>query len=676
MRAWSVPGYREVRELGAGGAGRVVLATYTTTGAYVAIKYLREELRRDPHFLAGFRHEARVMVELNDPNVVRLYEYVEARDGAAIVMELVDGVSLRRILAEHGSTSPEAALVVLKGSLAGLSAAHAAGIVHRDYKPENVLVQADGASKLSDFGIATPSGTPEAPAGTPPYMAPEQWYGGPAGPATDVYAATCVFYECLTGRRPYRAQDMAVLRMLHRSAPVPAGDVPAPVRALVVRGMAKNPADRPPTARAFVADLETAATSAYGPDWEQRGRRHLAELATLLALTFPLATPAVPVEVSTSLARTVLAERLTRFAPRFALGAVVLAAVVTAAVVAANRQMPVAQGTLLTPPPPHSLPAAPPPDTAGPVPPGATESYGPGPADSTPEDVGGAAGGGTDGDTDGDTGAGTGGGGSSAAPGTAGPVPSYMGATRSPSQAPSPSRAPSPSPAPPRVTGLGITSFDGQAVLVDVRASTTGRVLLTARFASGPSPAALVAAPPQTIALRGATSYRMGFQQPFPSPACGTTVHRRVEVSTVPAARGGAGTSVATRTVAGPRCPKPDVSPAVPGNSPGPRESPVPAGTPGVPRTPDAPKTPDPPKTPEAPRTPEAPQSPDRPRTPGVPQNGPQDTPQDTPQSATQTAAQAPEIAPPTARQGVQQGVSRSPESPVKAEAGEPRTAD
>ncbi|MBO4275889.1 hypothetical protein GSF24_35560, partial [Microbispora triticiradicis] len=234
----------------------------------------------------------------------------------------------------------------------------------------------------------------------------------------------------------------------------------------------------------------------------------------------------------------------------------------------------------------------------------------------------------------------------------------------------SPSQAPSPSPAPPRVTGLGITSFDGQAVTVDVRASTTGRVLLTARFASGPSPSALVAAPPQTIALRGATSYRMGFQQPFPSPACGTTVHRRVEVSTVPAARGGAGTSVETRTVAGPRCPKPDVSPAGPGNSPGPRESPVPAGTPGVPRTPEAPKTPDPPRTPDAPKTPEAP------RTPGVPQDGPQDTPQDTPRSAAQSSPQPLETAPPTARQGAGQGASRSPESSGNAEAGEPRTGD
>ncbi|MEU6429994.1 protein kinase [Microbispora sp. NPDC046973] len=562
MNAWSVPGYREVRELGAGGAGRVVLATYVTTGAYVAIKYLREELRRDRRFLAGFRHEARVMVELNDPNVVRLYEYVEARDGAAIVMELVDGVSLRRILAEHGSTSPEAALVVLKGSLAGLSAAHAAGIVHRDYKPENVLIQADGNSKLSDFGIATPSGSPETPAGTPPYMAPEQWYGGPAGPAADVYAATCVFYECLTGRRPYRADDLTALRMLHRSAPIPAADVPGSVRALVTRGMAKNPVDRPPTARAFIADLETAATAAYGSDWEQRGRRHLAELATLLALTFPLATPAEPVEASTSLAQTVLSERLARFAPRFAIGAAVLSAVVIAAVVAANRQTPMAQDTLLTPPP-HSAPAALPPapdslETAPPAAPGDTAPGETAPGETAPDET-------APGETAPDETAGPGDNagttppelsgtpvssvstGPAVPPGPVGPsgsvTPSHMGATASP--------------APARVTDLGIAAFDGQAVTVDVRASTAARVLLTARFASGPSPDALAAQPSQTVGLRGATSYHIGLQQPFPSPACGTTVYRRVEVSTVPAARGGTRTD--TRKLTGPPCPAPAV---------------------------------------------------------------------------------------------------------------------
>ncbi len=287
MNAWSVPGYREERVLGSGGSGRVVLATYSGTGAHVAIKYLSDELRADPRFLAAFREEARTMVEIGDPNVVRFYEYVESPLGAAIVMELVDGVSLRKILHENGSTSPEAALVVLKGSLLGLSAAHAGGIVHRDYKPENVLVQADGFSKLADFGIATPTGQPGLPSGTPPYMAPEQWNGAPASPATDVYAATCVFFECLTGRKPYHADHPAALRHQHQTAPIPVDAVPGSVRSLVARGLAKNPADRPPTARLFVVELERAAAAAYGPDWEDRGRRHLAELAALLALFFP-----------------------------------------------------------------------------------------------------------------------------------------------------------------------------------------------------------------------------------------------------------------------------------------------------------------------------------------------------------------------------------------------------
>ncbi|MEW9532316.1 protein kinase [Microbispora sp. NPDC049125] len=555
MNAWSVPGYREVRELGAGGAGRVVLATYSTTGAYVAIKYLREELRRDPRFLAGFRREARVMVELNDPNVVRLYEYVEARDGAAIVMELVDGVPLRRILTEHGSTSPEAALVVLKGSLAGLSSAHASGIVHRDYKPENVLIQADGASKLSDFGIATPSGSPDTPAGTPPYMAPEQWTGSPAGPATDVYAATCVFFECLTGHRPYRADHPAGLRHQHQSAPIPALEVPGSVRGLVLRGLAKNPADRPPTARAFIADLEAAAVAAHGPDWEQRGRRHLAELATLLALTFPLATPAEPVEVSTSLARTVLADRMAHFAPRFALGGVVLSAVVVAALIAANRQTPVAQNTLLTPPP-HSQSAAPTAGTPSGTDPGdsAEPSTVRPPDEATTDPTDEPVTDPTSEPTDGH-GGGTG----------AGPTSPTTGATsgtvttpppHTPPHTPPPSPPP-PSPRPLAVTALGITRFDGRAAEFRVAASTTARVLLTARFSDGPSPGSLTARPPETIALEGARTYNTGLQYGFATPACGTTVYREVRIETVPAAAGGARGKLVK--VAGPPCPPPAV---------------------------------------------------------------------------------------------------------------------
>ncbi len=133
MPEWKVPGYAELKMLGSGGFGDVVLARHDASGTLVAIKYLRRTLLDDPEFAEMFRAEARVLASLDDPNVVRLYEYVEAPAGAAIVMELVDGVSLREILSHQGQTTAEAALVVLQGSLLGLAAAHARGVVHRDY---------------------------------------------------------------------------------------------------------------------------------------------------------------------------------------------------------------------------------------------------------------------------------------------------------------------------------------------------------------------------------------------------------------------------------------------------------------------------------------------------------------------------------------------------------------
>ncbi|KOG11822.1 serine/threonine-protein kinase, partial [Streptomyces viridochromogenes] len=287
MSAWVIPGYTESRELGAGAGGRVVLATHDATGVPVAVKYLGERLRSDEAFVRGFRSEARLLGTLDTPYVVGFYEYVEAPQGAAIVMELVDGVALRALLAREGSTGPEAALVVLKGSLLGLAAAHRAGVVHRDYKPENVLVAADGSSKLVDFGIATGRDSRPGIAGTPAYMAPEQWNGAPASPAADVYAATATFFECLTGRKPFAGDNFAELALQHLEAPVPDGQAPEPLRPLIRRGLAKAPHERPENADAFVSELESVATAAYGPDWEERGRGRLAALAALLPLLFP-----------------------------------------------------------------------------------------------------------------------------------------------------------------------------------------------------------------------------------------------------------------------------------------------------------------------------------------------------------------------------------------------------
>ena len=290
MPEWSVPGYTELKALGSGGFGEVMLARHDASGVLVAVKYLRHDLLADPGFAGMFRGEAAVLASLEDPNVVRLYEYVESPSGAAIVMELINGVSLHEILARQGGTAPEAALVVLQGSLMGLAAAHQRGVVHRDYKPANVLVNGNGISKLTDFGLAARTGEHPAPAGTLAYMAPEQIAGAPASPACDVYSATATFYECLTGHPPFSGQSAELLRQ-HHTEPVPLDLVPAPLRPLVTAGMAQDPQRRPADALTFVTQLQTAASSAYGKGWEKRGRSHLAEAALLLAALWPTGAP-------------------------------------------------------------------------------------------------------------------------------------------------------------------------------------------------------------------------------------------------------------------------------------------------------------------------------------------------------------------------------------------------
>ncbi|PYC77704.1 serine/threonine protein kinase [Streptomyces tateyamensis] len=298
---WTLPGYDHERELGSGGSGRVVLATHRATGTRVAVKYLSEAVQDRTRL----RDEAELLGALHSPQVAELYEYVEGPQGAALVMELVDGVSLRTLLREEGATGPEAALVVLKGSLLGLAAAHRAGVVHRDYKPDNVLVTVDGSSKLVDFGIAVRSGESAKVAGTPVYMAPEQWAGEPATPSSDVYAATATFFECLTGAKPYNGTTLMELALQHTEAPIPDEQAPETVRPLIRAGLAKAPEQRPESAEDLVEQLERVARAGYGPDWEERGRAALAALFALVPLLL-LPSGGEPAAGGTSLATTVL----------------------------------------------------------------------------------------------------------------------------------------------------------------------------------------------------------------------------------------------------------------------------------------------------------------------------------------------------------------------------------
>ncbi|MFJ8910528.1 serine/threonine-protein kinase [Amycolatopsis sp. NPDC102389] len=285
---WRLPGFTELEQLGTGTFGRVVLARQDNTGHVVAIKYLFSRFAAEPAYLDAFRQEALALHRVSSPNVVKLYEFFETPQGAAIVMEAINGVSLRSVLQAEGALEPEAALAVLKGSLLGLAAAHSAHVVHRDYKPANVLVADTGESKLVDFGTAVLSGERGPSVGTPAYMAPEQWSGGEATPATDVYAATCVFFQCVAGHRPYEAEQTEVLRTLHEHAPIPFGEVPQPVHEIVALGMAKDPSKRPVDALMFVSELERVARAGYGDEWERKGWSRLAKAAGVLAAATPL----------------------------------------------------------------------------------------------------------------------------------------------------------------------------------------------------------------------------------------------------------------------------------------------------------------------------------------------------------------------------------------------------
>ncbi|MET8508746.1 serine/threonine-protein kinase [Streptomyces sp. NPDC004787] len=554
--AWEVPGYRPVRELGSGASGRVVQAVHEATSEPVAIKYLSERLRSSPDFLASFRAEAQLLASLNSPYVVRLHSYAEDANGAAIVMELVQGVSLRAILREHGATVPEAALVVLKGSLLGLAAAHASGVVHRDFKPENVLVTAEGHSKLADFGISLRTGDVAQAVGTPAYMAPEQWRGARAKPSTDIYAATATFFECLTGCKPFPGPTLPELAIQHATAPVPQENVPGPLRPLVSWGMEKAAANRPQDASVFVEELDRAAAVAYGADWEERGKRALAAAVALLPLLIP--SSSLVAGGSTDLATTALPAMKDRLSSRSASirarrvpvwvapTAGLLVATTGVMVVAASNNgsepahVPVVTSPSLTSSPSaiSSGPSASPSETAGysapssPSHDGSGDPSGGGTSEGAPQQSPTATPGGVGGSGGGNTGQPTG-------QITARPIPTVKGTVKAPPPQPSttPTQPPSTSPpsAPPsippvRVSFLGLTgmsSIGDRAARVSmlVTTDTTSPITVTVTWydANAESTAdnpGYQDGQPQTITLSGKTRYELTAEHTFDPQRC------------------------------------------------------------------------------------------------------------------------------------------------------------
>jgi serine/threonine-protein kinase len=267
-----------------GGMGEVWRAADTVLGRQVAVKLLKAEYADNATFRSRFETEARHAASLHHPNVAAVYDFGEAAapdDGSGVarpylVMELVNGQPLSALLEPGHPLDPDATSGLLAQAADALGAAHAAGIVHRDVKPANLLVTPDRTVKITDFGIAraaegmslTETGQVM---GTPQYLSPEQAQGGTATPASDVYSLGVVAFECLAGHRPYVAETAVATALAHLREPVPElpDDVPADLSAVVRRAMAKSPEDRFADGTELAAALRNPAAVAAGPDRTQ-----------------------------------------------------------------------------------------------------------------------------------------------------------------------------------------------------------------------------------------------------------------------------------------------------------------------------------------------------------------------------------------------------------------------
>jgi serine/threonine protein kinase/beta-lactam-binding protein with PASTA domain len=239
-----------------GGMASVYLATDTRLERRVAVKVMHAHLSDDPETVARFEREARAAARLSSPDVVAVYDQGNDNGRAFLVMEFVPGATLRHILRDRGRLTPGEALAVMDHVLAALAAAHNAGLVHRDVKPENVLVTADGRVKVADFGLAravagsTVTTTGSVLLGTAAYLAPEQFEHGTADARSDVYSAGVLLFELLTGTTPFQADSAYALLNRHANEDIPApstraAGIPPQIDALVTWATSRDPRQRP-----------------------------------------------------------------------------------------------------------------------------------------------------------------------------------------------------------------------------------------------------------------------------------------------------------------------------------------------------------------------------------------------------------------------------------------------
>ena len=238
-------------------------------GREVAAKVMHEQYVHDEVFRERFRREARAMAQLSHPNLVNVYDFSASGGEVFLIMELITGGTLRELLAERGPMPPHAAASVMRGMLTGLAVAHAKGMVHRDIKPDNVLIDASSRVKLSDFGLvraaAETTQSTDQIVGTVAYLSPEQVDGGALTAASDVYSAGIVLFELLTGRTPFSGDTPLAHAYARLRSDVPApssliAGVPKLFDELVATATARNPHDRFHDAAEFLAALDDVAS--------------------------------------------------------------------------------------------------------------------------------------------------------------------------------------------------------------------------------------------------------------------------------------------------------------------------------------------------------------------------------------------------------------------------------
>jgi serine/threonine-protein kinase len=278
--------YTLIEPLGGGGMAEVYLAHDEVLDREVALKILRGQYADDEEFVERFRREAQSAASLSHPNIVSIYDRGRSEDGAYyIAMEHVPRGTLKDRISRDGALEPGMAAGVALQISDALQAAHENGVIHRDIKPQNVLVTKTGDVKVTDFGIARAASSPltatSAVLGTAGYMSPEQAMGLPVGPQTDLYSLGVVLYEMLTGDLPYRAESPIAQAMMHVNEPPRSPreanpEVSEPLDALTLKLLAKDPEDRYLSAAALANDLERIRSGRSPVDVEAKTTAEMA----------------------------------------------------------------------------------------------------------------------------------------------------------------------------------------------------------------------------------------------------------------------------------------------------------------------------------------------------------------------------------------------------------------